>query len=249
MNDEQVVQFAEAARIPLAVDNLISRCVDGRYENIEQFPVVAKPGGDAGDALIAFGAMNILDRDLDHAAVFEAVIRAVGGKEKFNFHTDEHAENDGALAGMGCGHIKHAKNDPNAYGVKAEQINYIFEQLPILISQGANQEVLQGAHAEQAVVVVHSEYFGLKPLVRSEGGALLEAFIYQQTSHEKQLDSLARNLQEVFAVAGMVVEEPDIRKAIDDAFAKQLNETLQRLAKDLPVYTVSIDDQGKVELQ
>jgi hypothetical protein len=248
MNEEQVREFAEANKFFITEGSKKSRCVDGRYDGLEDFPAIAKPGGDAGDVMTAFGALNAMNLELDNEKVLEAVIEAVGGNENFRFHTDDHAEHDHAGAGMGCGHLKRAALEPDDYGLKQKQIDFIVKQLPHLIESGAHQEVLHGDHAEKAVVVVDSEGYGLKPLLQTEGG-LEETFVYQKTLHQAQLDVLARKLQERLAEAGIPIEETEIRTSMDAAFAKQLGATLQRLAKGLPIYTVKIDSEGAVEVQ
>ncbi len=248
MNSEQVKSFAEANKVAIAEENKISRCVDGRYEGIKNFPMVAKPGGDAGDIMAAFGAINELGLELDGEMIINAVMEAVGGKEKFAFHTDSHAEHDNAGCGMGCGHLKKAKLEPDEYGLKQEQMDFLFNKLPQFLEEGAHQEILNGDHAETAVLVVDSENFGLKPLLHSEDG-IQEAFVYHKTLHQEQLDQLAKELQEKLAETGVVREEVELRKALDTAFGKQLNATLQRLAKDLPVYTVKISETGEVEVE
>lgn len=243
MNLEEVQNFVELNKVALTEENKFGRCVDGRYEKIENLPMIAKPGADAGDIMIVFGALNVLGKSIDNDKVFDIVVSNVGGIDKFNFHTDDHA--DQSVPGLGCGHLKQAKADPIAYGLKQDQIDFIFEQLPQAIAQSAHQEVLHGDHAEQAVIVVDSETHGVKPLSRNDEN-LHEAFIYQKTLHEKQLDKLAQALQIEFAAQGNVVEELEAKNALDSTFAKQLGETLKRLANGLPVYVAKIKDDGEV---
>jgi hypothetical protein len=245
MNLEEAQAFVEMSSKPLEDENKYSRCVDGRYENISNFPMIAKPGADAGDVMAAFGALNLLQINLPSEIVLNAVISAIGGVGKFNFHTDDHAEPTDI--GYGCGHIRQAKEDPAAYGVTQEQIDFIFNELPKLLEQGAHQEVLHGLHAEQAVIVVDSESYGVLPLLRI-GENVREVFIYQKNLHRQQLDALSKLLQEAIAAQGQVVEDHAIRKALDDAFGKQLSETLKRLADGLPVYTAMIDSEGMVSI-
>lgn len=207
--------------------------------------MIAKPGADAGDVMAAFGALNILKVVVPPELVVGAVVNAVGGTDRFKFHTDDHSEPN--ELGVGCGHLKQALTDPESYGVTKEQMDYIFLQLPALVEQGAEQVVLHGDHAEQAVIVIDSEQFGVIPLIRL-GPTLREAFIYHKTLHTQQLDKLVNLLQEVLATQGQAFEEFAIRKALDDAFGKQLGETLKRLASGLPVYTASIDAEGVVTI-
>ncbi len=89
MTPEQLTAFVDANKIVISDANKISRCVDGRYEGIENFPVIAKPGGDAGDMMAAFGALNVLDVSLDGQAILNAVAEVAGGIQKIQFHTDD----------------------------------------------------------------------------------------------------------------------------------------------------------------
>lgn len=245
MTEEQAVSFVEATKKPLTDTNKLARCVDGRYENIDDMPMAAKPGGDAGDVMALFGALNLLGQSLPDNAVMKIITDCLGGTNNFRFHTDDHS--DPAVLGIGCGHIKQAKFYPAAYGLNQDQIDFVFQQLPNLVTKGAHQEIVKGDHAEQAVIVVDSEDFGIEPLLR-KGDSFEEVFVYQKTLHEHQLDKIAKETQEVLAAEGSVIEEQLIRKALDDAFGKQLTETLQRLAKDLPVYTAKISANGEVDI-
>lgn len=243
MNIDEAKVFVEKNSRQLNDENRLARCVDGRYENIPNMPLISKPGADAGDLMVAFGALNILQTDLPKEDVMMSVLEVIGGVKNFRFHTDSHA--DSSTPGIGCGHIKQAKTDPQSYGLKQQQIDFIFDQLPKLLGHGAVQEVLQGEHAEQAVIVVDSEINGVEPLWR-DGENIREAFIYQKTLHSEQLQKLTKILQQKLAATGQVFEEQIISKAIDEAFGKQLTETLNRLANGLPVYTAEINEVGEV---
>ncbi len=241
MNKEQLEEFIKANKFPISELNSIARCVDGRYEGIAAEPAIAKPGADAGDVMAAFGALNLLNLSLPNDVVLHTVVENAGGLTKFCFHTDDHAEHDNAGPGMGCGHMKKASLEPEAYGLKSEQIKYLIGKLPSLIEQHCKQEILHGEHTESAVVVVDSETYGLQPL-RRFGTGVESVFVYQKTLHEHQLDKLAKSLQSALAETGVVTEEASIRTALTEAFTKQLMATISRLASGLPVYSVKISD-------
>lgn len=245
MNIEDAQAFVEMNSKELTDQNMHGRCISGRYESFENFPMIAKPGADAGDIMAAFGALNILQQSLPPETVLKAVLDVVGGASSFRFHTDDHTEPTDL--GAGCSHLILAKNSPETFGVTKEQMEFIFAQLPKLVEQGAQQEVLHGDHAEQAVIVIDSEHYGVSPLVRL-GPRVRSAFIYQKTLHTQQLDKLAKLLQEALATQGHPVEDFAIRKALDDAFGKQLAETLKRLAEGLPVFTANVDAEGVVTI-
>lgn len=241
MTPESLEEFVNHNKIAITETNLRGRCVDGRYDGHtdDEFPVIAKPGAASGDVIAAFGALNLLSKSLPHETVLNAVIEVEGGSDKFFFHTDHHAETQEAGCGMGCGHMKKARLDAETYGLTQDQIDYLFTQLPELLEQSAQQVVLQGDHAESAVVIVESEHFGLKPM-RKSNDEVQQVFVYQKTLHERQLDLLARKLQEALAETGEVVEEQQIRHALDQAFALQMGATLTALAKGLPFFSVKM---------
>ena len=245
MDIEQAQTFVEMNSKKLTDMNMHSRCISGRYESFENFPMIAKPGADPGDVMAAFGALNALQLTLPPETVLNAVVTMVGGAQSFRFHTDDHTEPTDL--GAGCDHLTQAKIDPTAYGVTQEQIDFIFGQLPKLIEQGAVQEVLHGNRSEQAIIVIDSEHYGVTPLIHL-GPNIRSAFIYQKTLHTQQLDRLVKLLQEALATQGQAVEDHAIRKALDDASGQQMAETLKRIAQGLPVFTANIDAEGVVTI-
>lgn len=245
MNLDEAQTFVEMNSQPITEINKYSRCVDGRYEQIVDCPMIAKPGGDVGDVMVLFAALNNLQVSLPFETVLDIVVQQIGGVEHFNFHTDDHTEP--ADVGLGCEHFEQAKEKPDTYGLIPEQMRFINQQLPGLVEKGAHQEVLHGNHLEQAVIVVDSETYGVVPLARL-GDSIRAAFIYQKTLHSEQLDQFAKSLQEAIAASGKVVEEAEVRQAIYEALGKQLAETLKYLAKGLPVYTAMIDAAGEVSV-
>jgi hypothetical protein len=247
MNLEVAQTFVEMNSRPITEANRSSRCIDGRYIETENCPLASKPGGDAGDLLAAFAALNILQIAVDPQIVLNAVLETVGGAANFQFHTDDHAGGVNGPAGLGCGHLKQAQNDPVSYGVTQHQVDFIFQSLPKLIEQGAHQEILHGEHQEQAVLVTNSQTHGVVPQV-TLGQRVISAFVYQQSLHAEHLDKLAKVMQTTLAANGVTVEEPQLRQALDQALGKQISETLKRLAKGLPVYTVLIDSEGEVSV-
>jgi hypothetical protein len=75
MTEEQALKFVEAAKLPLSDSNKLARCVDGRYENMPDMPLAAKPGGDAGDLMALFAALNMLGQSLPNEEVVKIMAR------------------------------------------------------------------------------------------------------------------------------------------------------------------------------
>lgn len=242
MDIEQAQEFANAQKVPLTAQNMHSRCVDGRYEG-DGLPMIAKPGGDIGDVMVLMAAANELGVKLDPHQALEIVTKRVGGVSEFQCHTDEHAENEHAAHGMGCGHFKKSLLEPEVYGLSKEQTEALAKEVNLVVEQGAHEEVLHGDHAEQAVLVVESDKYGIAPLRRTEQG-VQEAFVYQKGVHQNQLKEMAKDSQELLAEQGIEVSLSDMEKAVEDSFTKQLTATLQRLAVGLPVFSVVFDEVG-----
>lgn len=206
----------------------VARCVDGRYEGNGDLPSLAKPGADVGDMMVSLAALEQLGLPVDDSIrgkVFDAVVGVVGGAEKFHFHTDDGSEGLAA----GCGHIREARLDPQAYGLSSADMAAIDRKLAELKGTGANEEVLLGSHGEQAVVVVDSPELHLSP---NDDGT--QVFVYQKKLDEERRAKVAE------AVSSAVgVDSSALLAAMSAVSEKQTGETLSRLAKGLPVYSVT----------
>jgi hypothetical protein len=245
MTAEQVEAFVEANKYAVDLNTISSRCVDGRYKQSSDLSPVAKPGADAGTLMTAFGALNDLQVHPDMAEVLGVVKELIGGDSRFNFHTDSHAEHDHLAPGMGCGHLKQAKNDPDAYSVTQEQIDFIFSVLPNIIQGGGQQVVLDGSHGEQAVLVVESESHSVAP--QADDGT--QVFVYQKTFDERLLERLAEVLYEKYSSQYPALSREAMHEAVVNVSTVQLHETLKRLANGLPIYVAAIDPEGLVKIE
>ena len=70
----------------------------------------------------------------------------------------------------------------------------------------------------------------------------VECFIYHKTLTDNRLAELSRNLHRVLNPSNISPEQ--MHAAVKQTHHMQLNETLNRLAKNLPVYNVKIDMEG-----
>ena len=183
MTLEQAEKFVHENLYKITEQNNFERCVDGRYNSEQELGAGAKPGGSAGDVLVAFATIKAMNLEVEPEYILKSVVNSLGGPEKFEFHTDQHAEHDHAGSGMGCGHLKHAKNDPESYGLSSEQTEFLFGKFDELKSEGAKQAVLEGDHEEKATIIIDSQDYSLKPMQIMPDGTKLEAFIYQSIQH------------------------------------------------------------------
>lgn len=226
----------------------MSRCVDGRYTvgDNEQLPPLAKPGGDAGDFLTAFAALQQLGIYPDETLIYKAVMATVGGEAHFSFHTDTHAQHDHKGPGRGCGHLAQADATPHAYNVTKADTNFIFNALAQLKQKGAHEVTLEGDHNEGAVIVViRGDNYSILP----QGADGKQAFVYHAVLDNKRLELLAQKIYEIFTLKGAKIEFSTLHTTIKELAQKQLNETVKRLAlnRGLSIYIVSFDKNGGVD--
>lgn len=220
-----------------------SHCVDGRYE---EGSLVSKPGADAGDVMVVMAMMNKLNVGLSTFDAMKIVVDVVGGVDKFSFHSDDHEIPTGVdeklKVAVGCGHLKHAYNDPEAYGLKKEDMVFLMNELT-KHKEVMHRDELKGHHEEQAVVVVESKEYSVAP--KCDSDQFMESFVFQATSNDERLEKIADKIFE--KLDGKISKElllENLKKVSGD----QLSETVSRLAKGLPVYKVKIDEAGRYEI-
>lgn len=242
MNLEQLKEFL-GKNIFKGENGEFTHCVDGRYE---EGSLAARPGADAGYVMVVMGVLRKMNADLGLKVAMDSVLEAVGGVEKFSFHSDDHEVPAGVdermKVGIGCGHLKHAYNDPSAYGLMKEDMEFLMNQLTEMQDK-MHRDELKGHHEEQAVLVIESAEYGVAPKV--DNGKFYESFVFQSSADGKKLEEIANIL---FEKIGGKVERGVLVKYLQEVSEMQLNETVGRLAKGLPVYRVKIDEGGEYEI-
>jgi hypothetical protein len=243
---EKVAEFVKANLVAITDENKQRRCVDGRYSDSDaEQAVVAVPGGDAGELVASFAALNKLNVQIDPAQVEQVILEAVGGPEHFNFHTDEHSEADHSGHGMGCGHLKLARNNLDDYGVTKEQMEFLFGELEHLAETGAHEVVLSGEHGEKMVLVIESDKWSVKPKFDSASGEETQAFIYQSNLDLEMIHKIAEGLHRLVTESGQDMELDVIKQSLIEASSNQRTQTLARLAPDLPKYQISFSESAE----
>ena len=157
------------------------------------------------------------------------------------FHTDTHAKNeDGFL--LGCGHIKQAITDQNAYGLTDENVKAVSDFLKNAPHKGAMCEKLEGNHAEEAVVAVKEGEWSIAPQ-SNEVGEVKQVFVYHRDLDNERRRHLAKTLLKYLpkTVGYTAAYIYDILSKVSD---DHLFETLSRLAKGLPLLEVSFAKDG-----
>lgn len=222
-------------------NRLLSRCIDGRYENDTTLPGLAFPGADAGEFALVCATAATCGLEIELKKTFDALVEVVGGVKNLRFHTDSHAEQGKVLAG--CGHIKQIVSDLETYNVTKEQSEFITEQFSLAKKAGAKESVLQGDHKEAAVLFIKGDY-GVLPQFRfesREGGMEVQIFIYHNTLVDARHRLFVKKLIEhkALTLEGKPLDEEHLYALLSEAAEVHLMETAGRLAKGLPIYEVT----------
>ena len=230
---------------------LLSRCIDGRYNNSESLPGLSIQGADAGELALIFATANICGFTLNMKQALKALVDTVGGVKNIRFHTDSHADKSAILAG--CGHIKQASLDLDSYNLMKEQMEFIKAAFVDMKKKGAAETVLQGDHEESAVVFIKGKYSVLPrfKLGREDGGREGMIFTFHNTFVDARHHILAKKLIELkaFELEGGLDEEY-IYSVLFDACENHLMETAKRLATGLPIYEVQFfESKNKFEIK
>lgn len=227
---------------------ILSRCIDGRYnESIENLEPLAKPGADIGELMMLCAANNQYALNLTYDQIYKIFIQTIG-KENLRIHTDSHFchDKDEKNQCLGCGHFKQGNLDMQAYGLTLEDIDFIYKTLIALKKQGIKNDVLEGDHLEKAVVIVNSNKYSIRSMFKSRG-EVLEVFVYHKTLDDLRRKQIAQNLSSV--LKNDKYDSEYLYEILTNTADEQLFETVGRLAKDLPIYKVKIDDNGEIEVE
>lgn len=254
LTSSNVSLFAEKALRKVPRQGLRARCIDGRYP--EGSVAIAMPGGDAG--LLAAG-LGLARRfrgkglEISNEAVRDAVFFVIGGKENFNYHTDEHALEHSGAAYEGCGHCRLLAGDPDSYFLDKKQVDFFRKTIEDLKTEGIEPDVLSGRHEERAVIVVSAVGGDDDSVWTLDGQAELEdgvvqAFIYNETLAEERFAALAKALADTSSEAK--AREDEIKGALFHIANTQLQRTRESLAKGLPVYLLTVrGSTGKFSIE
>ncbi len=225
------------------------RCIDGRESRQpltkdkqpliedDSLPEIARPGGGLGYILVVLGAMKILKLEGNTRGI-QAVSEALGSQ--VTFHTDSHHQEDIPCAG--CGHIMAALNNPEKYGLDKKIVKDIKKYIPKLTDQleknNKRPVVYDGDHQETSAVIIDVENVGLPNL--TESGQRL--YVYNRANDREILDKIAVELHKNFPKADLSA----IQDAIVEASKLQTNLTLEKLAGNLPKFSISKNAEGQL---
>ena len=226
---QDVAAFAKKMRV--AVDTTKTKCVDGGYRAGEAEGAMAFAGGHIGVSMALVGL------GLSPEEAFEVVYDyAKQAGQVFCWHTDTH-EGHGCV--VGCGHFNASMGAAQHYGVSAEAMSELFESVKKAQEDRGNMGmiVLDRDHAEQAILVVTSTEYTVKPWDQEDD---VQYFIYDKVRHLELLKAVAAFAAE----KGMDVTAEALIEAAD----KQTNATLGLLgsSKGKQLFTVDVSSEEPV---
>lgn len=210
------------------------RCVDGRYDEGDSY---AGPGAALGAVLALYaGLERVAQANGGQVPSTEQVYamseEALGGS--LSGHTDDHQADD-AWPCAGCGHCAGALRAPENFGITAS-------------ADGIRQAVeaddkmritkLTGEHQEAAVLLLGNNV----QMPGRQGDK--SAFVFHAEAWNQLLAGLAEAAADKFGV-----DREQLLAAVNEAAAKQLQITLDKLAKGLPMFSVVVDEDGEIAVR
>lgn len=228
-------------------NKLLSRCIDGRYENSDNLAPIGFPGGDIGVLVVIIAAANNFGFEIDLQKAYQSLIEVIGGKKNFGLHTDSHA--DLKKIASGCGHFKQINLDSKAYNLTKEQVDFIYKKIAEVKKSGAKEIILHGDHLEGAVLLVYGDSKSVMNQFTVKGKTI-QVFVFHQTLANLRNKLLATKLVENKAVKlSSGLDEDYLYTALSEVTEVHLMETAKRLAKGLPIYKAAFEDDGQTEIK
>lgn len=222
---QEVSAFAKKMRV--ATDNTKTKCVDGGYRAGEAEGAMAFAGAHVGVcmALVKLGATP--------QQAFQLVYDyAKQAGQVFCWHTDTH-EGHGCV--VGCGHFNASIGSADHYGVSSESMSELLELVRDAQENRGNMEmvVLDRDHAEQAILVITSTDYTVKPWDQEDD---VQYFIYDKVRHLDLLNDVAEYATE----HGFTVSAEDLIAASD----AHTNATLGLLGSSKGKQLFTVDASG-----
>ena len=236
-SEEEAKNYSEIAKYQITPKNSFIRCIDGRYLPNEETPAFAVPGGAAGYFMLIYAVLNDLGVNLRSSRVAEIVTELLGGVSKICCHTDSHDHSLYQGPAAGCGHFLLSHKDPAKYGLNEDQVKLISFEMGQLFNKGANEVVLQGNHAEQAVLLVRSDNWSILPSVE-KGGVKKEVFVLHETFHRNNLKKLTGLFLKEFESNSITKSPDEIEQSVNGWATRQLLATAGAVASNLPIFAI-----------
>lgn len=228
---------------------LLSRCIDGRYQDDIQLSPLALPGADAGEMAIILATANSFGFEIDEEKAFDVLTEVVGGIRNLHFHTDNNNENDPL---GGCGYFKQINSDLKTFNIEEGQINFIHGKINSAALQGAKNDILEGEHLCGAILQIKGNWniYPCYVLQTVEGTRRVGFFEFHQTLVDFRHRILAKKLIENNVVKLYKdCDDEYLFQAITETTENHFYETVRRLAPNLPIYSIVFKDDGRYDIE
>jgi hypothetical protein len=229
---EEVKKFVKENLV--AADDKRTVCADGRYEREQSRGGRRVFGADFGIAMAIAAALKDDGTYLSPEEIVERLWRAkcrvVGERTKLNYHTDSHNR---GLDKIGCGHIAKAAN-PEYDGLYGSITYQEIQALYTSFSRHPEAEltVLEGDHAEKAVLLVH----GTSHSVHSRDKKGRMYFVADVDRTDRFIDEIVP-----FFCDGLL--SPISADKVKQNYHRQMQATAGLIAQGLAQFRVTIDDK------
>ncbi len=233
--EHYVRKHAELVPVPKVIEPDHVHCIDSRRSH----KGIGYPGGMLGVATTLFSGVD--ERAHEKVGGFTGFVRSLEGLfGGMSAHTDdEHEHHD--CGSRGCGHMQSLMNNHEAYGFRpehAEELRTYSRDLKTRWKKGApgfNIFNYGGKQNPRAVMHVedpgHEHYISLTP---NDGEH--QVFVHNKGANHHLLGNAMHFISETFG---------DIfKRHPTEVYDEHLTLTVDRLAPDLPHYTVLHDEDG-----
>ena len=228
---------------PTQLDTSTTRCVDPRdqatqadEQEIDEAKrpqyrpnAVARPGGDFGYIMVLLGADDTLSAN-DAVDIVKSWRKSTGGI--FTMHGADQAH-----GGTGCGHIDNCVKGAADFGVQTQRVSDALNYIQGLhATDPHNYPLLTGQHVEKGVLVVDGDDTTIPSTINDT-----QYFRYDKRADEKNLLSLRNYMQS----QGQAQVDDSYLSKMQSASDKQMTAVLSLLAKNLPVFAVTMENPAK----
>ncbi len=246
LNSSQVQELVSQNRYQWGGNKYKSRCFSGDYDNSNELPALALPGGDIGELAILFAASRAYSFDLTLDVAVKTLRNIVGrGKSTtFQHSTSHNAEH--------CRYLHFLSENPEIYGLDKEMISELFrtveqsEMLPLPLSFHTQKK------KENALIIVEGNE-GVFPhyLFDTYNG---KSDVYVQVFHKTLSDERRKLFSKKLVSSNAVV----LYEGLDDTYLYEvlsemsdvhLFETVRLIDPQLPIFTVQIPETGSIKVE
>lgn len=224
----------------------LSRCFEGNYDNSDQLPALALPGGDIGDLAVLFSASKLYGFDYDIEESIKVIEKIVGKMSRTTYkHLHDHSAER-------CLYLHFLSENPEIFSLNEADFTYFTKKLQ---KQGLISSVsFSGAPKyDEGAVIIFEGKDGVYPQYEFNSITTQfhsKIFIFHRTLVEERRKIFARQLVQSNAVSLYDnLNEEYLYEILSDVGDTHLFETILKLDPKLPIYNAVVSDTGRVKVE